>query len=111
MYPGVQTTRWTHIGTYDYKQRSYLRSLADKPRPLLCPLKKWKRDYLPTERAKKTVNAGYQQVLVKGRYKSKADRIHGMGIVMTLPKEWGGPPTFSTSTGKESDTYGLKKLE
>ena len=28
----------------------------------------------------------------------------------TLPKEWNGPPAFSTVTGKESDTDGLKKV-
>ena len=30
--------------------------------------------------------------------------------MMTLPKEWGGPPAFSISTGKESDTCGLNKV-
>ena len=35
-------------GLKDYPQRSYLGSCADKPRPLLCPLKSLKRGYLPT---------------------------------------------------------------
>ena len=34
----------------------------------------------------------------------------GIGLVMTLPNEWDGPPAFSTSTGKESDTCGFKKV-
>ena len=42
--------------------------------------------------------------------KSTATRSHGMGLVITLPKEWYGPPTFSTSVGKKSDTCGLKKV-
>ena len=33
-----------------------------------------------------------------------------MGLVMTLSKEWHGAPVFSTSTWKESDTFGLKKV-
>ena len=30
--------------------------------------------------------------------------------MMTLPKEWDGPPDFSTLTGNESDNGGLKKV-
>jgi len=56
------------------------------------------------------VKAGSQQVLGKDGEKSTATRSHGMGLVMTLPKEWEGPPAFSTSTGKESDTCGLKTV-
>ena len=59
---------------------------------------------------KKTVKEGSQQVLGKDGEKSTATRSHGMGLVMTLPKEWEGPLAFSTSTGKESDTCGLNKV-
>ena len=52
-------------GSKDDHKRSYLHSCADKPRPLLCPLKAWKRDYLPTETVKKMGKAGSQQVLGK----------------------------------------------
>ena len=53
---------------------------------------------------------GSQQVLGKDGWKFTPTRSHGMGLMMTLPKEWDGPPAFSTSTGKESDTCGLKKV-
>ena len=53
---------------------------------------------------------GSQQVLGKDGGKSTETIIHVMGLMMTLPKEWDEPPTFSTSTGKESDTCVLKKV-
>ena len=43
---------------------------------------------------KKMVKSGSQQVLGKDGEKSTATRSHGMGLVMTLPKEWEGPPAF-----------------
>ena len=55
--------------------------------------------------------AGSQQVLGKDREKSTATRSHGMGLVMTLPKEWDETPEFSNSTGKEYGNCSLKKLE
>ena len=63
LYPGVQTTSWTHRGPKEYPKRSYLCSCAYKPIPLICPLKEWKRDYLPKERVKKMGKTGSQQVL------------------------------------------------
>ena len=53
---------------------------------------------------------GSQQVLGKDGEKYTATRSHGTGLVMTLPKEFDGPYAFLTSTGKESDTCGLKKV-
>ena len=49
-------------------------------------------------------------MLRKDGEKSTATRSHGTRLVTTLSKEWDKTPTFSTSTGKESDTCGLKKV-
>ena len=54
--------------------------------------------------------AGSQQVLGKDGEKYTVTRSHGMGLMKTLTKEWDGPPDFSTSTGKESDTCGVEKV-
>ena len=45
-------------------------------------------------KGKKTGKAGSQQVLGKDGDKYTTTRSHGMGLVMTLPKEWDGPPDF-----------------
>ena len=56
------------------------------------------------------VKAGSPQVIGTDEEKYTETRSHGLGLVMTLPKEWDGTPDFSTSTGKESYTCGLKKV-
>ena len=53
---------------------------------------------------------GSQQALGKDGEKSTSTRSHGMGQVITLPKEWYRPPAFSNLTEKGSDTGALKKV-
>ena len=52
----------------------------------------------------------FQQALVKNKKKSTSNRIHGRGIMMTLPEEWYVLPEFSTLAGKEYDTSDLEKV-
>ena len=74
------------------------------------PFERMEKGLFSSRKGEKMVKSGSQQVIGKYEEKYTATRIHGMGLVITLPKEWDGPPAFSTSTGKESDTCGLNKV-
>ena len=58
----------------------------------------------------KVEKVSFQQALVKNQKNCMANRSHVRGIMIILPEEWYVLPTFSTLTGKESDTGGLETV-
>ena len=97
-------------GPKEYSKWPPLNYRENRLKNLYRPLKGWQRVCFPTERVEKTKKVTSQQALGKNKKKSMTNRIHGRGLMMTLPKEWHGMPDFSTLEGGESETGDLEKV-
>ena len=88
-------------GPKEYSEWPPLNYRGNRLKNLYCLLKGWQRVCFPTENVEKKEKVSYRQAIGKNKKKSIVNRIHGRGIMMTLPKECYVLPDFSTLEEKK----------